>query len=53
MTPDENPMDHPQEQPPAGNGSPRFGRLLIVLVLAVVMIGVLTFVAESYYTANP
>ena len=53
MTPDENPMNHPEEQAPAGDGSPRFGRLLIVLVLAVVMIGVLTFVAESYYSAHP
>ena len=50
---DENPMDHPEEQPPVGADAPRFGRLLIVLVLAVVMIGVLTFAAEAYYSANP
>ena len=35
----------------SGNdGTPKFGRLLIVLVLAVALIGVLTFVAEAYYS---
>lgn len=46
-------MNHPEEQQPAGSGSPRFGRLLIVLVLAVVTIGVLTFAAEAYFSAHP
>lgn len=32
------------------DGSPKFGRLLIVLVLAVALIGVITFAAEAYYT---
>ena len=31
------------------DGSPKFGRLLIVLVLAVALIGVITFAAEAYY----
>ena len=53
MTPDENPMNHPDEQPPPGNDSPRFGRLLVVLVLVVAMLGLLTFAAETYYSANP
>jgi hypothetical protein len=30
-------------------GTPKFGRLLIVLLLAVALIGVLTFAAEAYY----
>ena len=34
----------------AGDGSPRFGRLLIVLVLAVMLIGVITLSAEAYYS---
>ncbi len=47
----DNPMNHPPEQPPTGaDGPPRFGRLLLVLLVAVVMIGVLTFVAERAYS---
>lgn len=34
----------------AGDGSPKFGRLLIVLVLAVMLIGVITLTAEAYYS---
>ncbi len=34
----------------AHDGTPKFGRLLIVLVLAVALIGVLTFAAEAYYS---
>ncbi len=30
--------------------APKFGRLLIVLLLAVALIGVLTFAAEAYYS---
>ena len=38
--------------PPAGDGdgSPKFGRLLIALVLAVLLIGVITLTAEAYYS---
>ncbi len=32
------------------DGSPKFGRLLIVLVLAVLLVGVITFASEAYYT---
>lgn len=32
------------------DGSPKFGRLLIVLALAVALIGILTFSAEAYYS---
>lgn len=48
--PPHNPMDHPDEQPSSLPDSPRFGRLLIVLVLAVLLIGVITFASEAYYT---
>ncbi len=42
-------MDHPPEQPPTGSeGSPKFGRLLLVLLGAVALIGVLTVVAERF-----
>lgn len=34
----------------ANDGTPKFGRLLIVLLLAVALIGVLTFAAEAYYS---
>lgn len=47
---DENPMQHPQEQPAGSSGSPHFGRLLIILALAVVLIGVLTFASVAYFS---
>ncbi|MBC7416372.1 MAG: hypothetical protein H7327_15710 [Herminiimonas sp.] len=50
INPDDNPMQHPEE-PPSGSGdSPRFGLLLIVLALAVIMIGILTFAGEAYFS---
>ncbi len=50
MNLDDNPMQHPDEPQAGGSGSPRFGLLLIVLVIAVVFIGVMTFVSESYFS---
>ncbi|MBG6219183.1 hypothetical protein H4V96_003443 [Janthinobacterium sp. CG_23.4] len=32
------------------DGTPKLGRLLIVLLLAVALVGVLTFAAEAYYS---
>lgn len=32
------------------DGAPKFGRLLIVLLLAVAVIGVITLSAEAYYS---
>lgn len=32
------------------DGQPKFGRLLIVLVLAVLLIGVITFASEAYFS---
>ena len=34
----------------AADGAPKFGRLLIALVLAVMLIGVITLSAEAYYS---
>ena len=50
MAPDENPMQHPEEPVAGADGIPHFGRLLVILVFAVVMIGVMTFVSEAYFT---
>lgn len=36
--------------PPAGDGAPKFGRLLIVLALAMLMVVALTFGSEAYFT---
>jgi len=42
---------HPEApQQPDGDGSPKFGRLLIVLLLAVALIGAITLGAEAYYS---
>jgi len=47
----DNPMQHPDEQPVTGSdGTPRFGRLLIVLALVVVLIGVITYASEAWYS---
>lgn len=45
-----NPMDHPPEQPAGGDGNPRFGRLLLVLLAAVLLIVALTFGSEAYFS---
>ena len=50
LNPDDNPMQHPEEQPAGTSDAPKFGRLLIVLALAVLLIGVLTFAGEAYFS---
>ncbi|WP_199710805.1 hypothetical protein [Noviherbaspirillum cavernae] len=45
-----NPMKHPEEQPAGTDDAPRFGRLLIILVAAVLFVMALTFVSEWLYT---
>ncbi|SNS41078.1 hypothetical protein SAMN06265795_102589 [Noviherbaspirillum humi] len=45
-----NPMNHPEEQPAGTDGAPKFGRLLIVLVAAVVLIGIITLLTERMYS---
>lgn len=34
---------------PVDNGTPKFGRLLIILVLAVAFTGFLTWIMETYF----
>lgn len=48
--PEKNPMDHPPEQPSGSDGSPKFGRLLLVLVGAVLLIVAITIASEAMYS---
>jgi hypothetical protein len=48
--PNHNPMEHPAEQPAGSEDAPKFGRLLIVLVLAVLLIVAITFISEAMYS---
>ena len=46
-----NPMQHPEEQPPmASNENPQFGKLLIVLAVAVMLLGLITWASVAYVT---
>lgn len=45
-----NPMNHPEEQPVGSDGTPKFGRLLIVLIVVVVLIGIITYASEALYS---
>lgn len=47
---DDNPMGHPEEQPAGDDGSPKFGRLLLVLIAVVLLIVAITLVSEAMYT---
>ncbi|MDY0962248.1 hypothetical protein [Massilia sp. CFBP9026] len=40
----------PPSAQPSGDGAPKFGRLLIVLVLAMLVVVALTFGSEAYFT---
>lgn len=42
--------DTTQQQPDEDDGHPKFGRLLIVLVLAVLLVVAITFLSEAYYS---
>jgi hypothetical protein len=46
----DNPMQHPEEQPTGADGTPKFGRLLLVLAFGVLMVVALTFGSLAYYT---
>ena len=48
--PNDNPMRHPAEQPAGSGDNPRFGRLLIVLAMAVLVIVAVTFASEAFYS---
>lgn len=43
-------MQHPNEQPSGTDEEPKFGRLLIVLVIAVLLIVAITVISESLYS---
>ncbi|WP_173390513.1 hypothetical protein [Noviherbaspirillum massiliense] len=47
---DDNPMHHPDEQPGGAEGTPKFGRLLVVLLLVVLLIVGLTYLSEAMYS---
>ena len=44
-SPDDNPMQHPDEQPYGSDEGPKFGKLLLVLGISVVLIGVIVWVS--------
>lgn len=46
----DNPMQHPEEQPSGSDGTPKFGRLLIVLVLVVLLMGLITYASQAWYS---
>ena len=48
--PPRNPMRHPEEPPSGAEGSPKFGRLLVVLALAVLLVVALTMASEAWYS---
>mgnify|MGYP003576347186 FL=1 len=45
-----NPMKHPEEQAGGSDGVPRFGRLMLVLVAAVLLIVAITLGSEAYFS---
>ena len=45
-----NPMNHPEEPPVGTDGTPRFGRLLIVLAAAVMLIIAVTIGSQAYFS---
>ena len=46
----DNPMDHPPEQPAGSDDAPKFGRLLLILGAAVLVIVAITFASEAFYS---
>ena len=46
----DNPMNHPEEQVSGTDDAPKFGRLLIVLACAVLVIVLITFASVAIYT---
>lgn len=48
--PRDNPMEHPAEQPTGTDGTPKFGRLLLVLIGAVLLIVAITLASEALYS---
>jgi hypothetical protein len=46
----DNPMQHPEEQPSGSDGTPKFGRLLIVLISVVLLLGLITYLSQVWYS---
>ncbi len=47
---DDNPMQHPDEQPYGHDKGPQFGKLLVVLVISVALLGVIVWVSVEVVT---
>jgi len=45
--------DEQRETKSQDDGNPKFGRLLIVLFLAVIFVGILTWIMETYFPDFP
>lgn len=43
-------MNHPEEQPAGSDDAPKFGRLLLVLAAAVLIIVAVTLASEALYS---
>lgn len=50
MEDSDNPMKHPDEAPGGTDGAPKFGRLLLILAGAVMLIVAITFASEALYS---
>lgn len=46
----DNPMHHPDEQPTGTDDAPKFGRLLLILAAAVLLVVAITFASEALYS---
>ena len=47
---EDNPMHHPEEQPVVSNETPQFGKLLLVLAAAVLLLALITWASVAYVT---
>jgi hypothetical protein len=47
----DNPMQHPDEQPTGTDDEPKFGRLLIVLAISVLLIAAITVGSEAFFSS--
>ncbi len=46
----DNPMRHPDEQPVVSNETPQFGKLLLVLAAAVLLLAFITWASVAFVT---
>ena len=46
----DNPMQHPEEQPIVSDEAPQFGKLLVVLAAAVLLLAFITWASVAYVT---